>query len=545
MELLSCNLLPFNLVDSPEFHRFVSLLDKNINLKSRVTYSRYTEKFSQAILLEVTKLIKEYTDASVAITADIWTSRRQDSYLSLSCHFIDKLFRIHRWTPAVALFNESHTGENIQMALERLVESKLGITLDSLPLFATTDNAANMLKGIRLSMLEVYGCVCHWQQLAILDTFKEFQGEEEYYTLQDVSDKCKELASHIHHGTVGKMLLEAECEKTGHASNVIHQANDTRWDTRHLNMSDVVYHEQCLLSLAAKGKLRIKKKGEPAYSLVPSPEEFRMIKGGIMVLQHCKTFTKIMEQEKVATLPLVTQSLYDMEQEMKRLVTNKDTDEVAREFCEALMQNLFSKRFPNYGTDNELNSFGNYLNPSCQGVHLKVVNKFESTKIKLEEKLEEWKKEESESEKENTQSSRESDTEDSPMKLSPTELLKKKMNEKAKTVANKGRRSAVFSTPQSALQKEMQSYEALPGAEQGVDQLNWWRLHQEQLPLLASIVRVVFAVQAASSKSERIFSAAGRVVTPLRSRLDPEKVEDQLMIKLNIELLKEMGRWKN
>ena len=103
----------------------------------------------------------------------------------------------------------------------------------------------------------------------------------------------------------------------------------------------------------------------------------------------------------------------------------------------------------------------------------------------------------------------------------------------------------MFSTAQSALQKEMQSYEALPGAEQGVDQLNWWRLHQEQLPLLASIVRVVFAVQAASSKSERIFSAAGRVVTPLRSRLDPEKVEDQLMIKLNIELLKEVGIWKN
>ena len=143
-----------------------------------------------------------------------------------------------------------------------------------------------------------------------------------------------------------------------------------------------------------------------------------MIKGGIMVFQHCKTFTKIMEQEKVATLPLVTQSLYDMEQEMKRLVTNKDTDEVAREFCEALMQNLFSKRFPNYGTDNELNSFGNYMNPSCQGVHLKVINKFKSTKIKLEEELEK----KSKSENKNTQSSRESDSEDSPKKVSPTEL---------------------------------------------------------------------------------------------------------------------------
>ena len=180
-------MLSFNLVDSPEFHAFVKLLDRNINLKSRRTYSRYTEKYSEEILQEVLKLIKEYTDAGVSVTADIWTSRRQDSYLSLSCHFIDKLFRIHRWTPAVALFNQSHTGENIQLALENLVENKLGIALDSLPLFATTDNAANMLRGVRLSMLEVYGCVCHWQQLAILDTFKEFRSEEVYYTMEDIS----------------------------------------------------------------------------------------------------------------------------------------------------------------------------------------------------------------------------------------------------------------------------------------------------------------------------------------------------------------------
>jgi hypothetical protein len=43
-ELLSCNLLSFNLVDSPEFHAFVKLLDRNINVKSRRTYSIYSEK---------------------------------------------------------------------------------------------------------------------------------------------------------------------------------------------------------------------------------------------------------------------------------------------------------------------------------------------------------------------------------------------------------------------------------------------------------------------------------------------------------------------
>ena len=540
VELLSCNMLSFNLVDSPEFHKFVNLLDKNINLKSRYTYSRYTDTCSKDILKEVTKLIKELTDASVAVTADIWTSRRQDSYLSLTCHFIDKLFRIHRWTPAVALFNESHTGENIQVALEKLVEEKLGINMDDMPLFATTDNAANMLKGIKLSMLDVYGCVCHWQQLAILDTFKEFKGEDEYYTMEDVSIKCKELASHIHHGTVGKMLLEKECEKTGHTCKTIHQANETRWDSRHLNMSDVLYHEQCLQSLAAQGKLRVKKKGEPAYSLVPTPEEFRMMKGGVMVLQHCKTFTKIMEQEKVPTIPLVTQTLYDMEQDMKALVEYDDTDEVARDFCSLLMAKLFSERFPKYGTGNELNAFGNYLNPCCQGIHLKLVNKFDETKVKMEKRLDDWNKTNLEDTNEVTTESEETSE---AKKLSPTELLRKQMEEKQQGKRKAGR-SAVFDAPETALEKEMKRYEALPGADLGVDQLAWWKTNQDQFPLLAYLVRVVFAVQAASSKSERVFSAAGNILTPMRSRLDPEKLEDLIIIKLNVKLLKEMGKWK-
>ena len=54
----------------------------------------------------------------------------------------------------------------------------------------------------------------------------------------------------------------------------IHQANDGRWDSRFQNMKDVLYHEECLLNLAAKGKLRVKKKGEQPRSLVPTPEAF-------------------------------------------------------------------------------------------------------------------------------------------------------------------------------------------------------------------------------------------------------------------------------
>ena len=90
----------------------------------------------------------------------------------------------------------------------------------------------------------------------------------------------------------------------------------------------------------------------------------------------------------------------------------------------------------------------------------------------------------------------------------------------------------------------MHQYELLPYAPSFVDQLERWKNHQEQFPLLSHLVRIVFTVPAASSKSERVFSAAGNVVTAKRASLNPEKVEDLVIVKCNLSLLKGMGMRK-
>ena len=85
------------------------------------------------------------------------------------------------------------------------------------------------------------------------------------------------------------------------------------------------------------------------------------------------------------------------------------------------------------------------------------------------------------------------------------------------------------------------SFQLLPDELSSVDQLEWWRHHEAQFPLLSKIVKVVFPIPAASSKSERVFSVAGNVVTPKRARLNPEKGEDLVVVKCNLRLLKGMG----
>jgi hypothetical protein len=96
LELLACRYVPFELVDSPEFKAFVTELDKSINLKSARTYSRQLEKYSQEVLEDVKKAVNKFCTVSAAITTDLWTSRVRDSYISITLHFVDEMFRLHR-----------------------------------------------------------------------------------------------------------------------------------------------------------------------------------------------------------------------------------------------------------------------------------------------------------------------------------------------------------------------------------------------------------------------------------------------------------------
>ena len=100
--------------------------------------------------------------------------------------------------------------------------------------------------------------------------------------------------------------------------------------------------------------------------------------------------------------------------------------------------------------------------------------------------------------------------------------------------------SEIFLISQSKFEREYSSYELLPNADSGIDQLLWWKDHQQQFPLLSYLARVVFAVPAASSKSEQVFSVAGNIVTLIkRASLNPEKVEQLIVIKCNMQLLRQ------
>ena len=302
--------------------------------------------------------------------------------------------------------------------------------------------------------------------------------------MQAASETCKRLASHLHKSNIGKMLLEEECKESEHFPKVIPQSMDVRWDSKYSNMDGVLYHQDCLLRLARKGKLKVKR-DKQVVSLVPTMEEFDLIETAVKVLKVCQVTTKIFEQEAVPTLPLVVERLYNMDSLLKEL--QEGENQQVSSFCDVLRENLSAdNRFPNFGMENELNCMANYLNPRLRGCHLRLDRgKFEETKRGLVLKFSEWglakllvQEEEMDiNEGEQAQVVK---------KLNPTELLKQQLRQ------NVPRDSAVFEEPSTAFEEEMGKYEANDAdAPENTDVLQWWKHHAKEYPRYKDIYLIL------------------------------------------------------
>jgi len=66
-----------------------------------------------------------------------------------------------------------------------------------------------------------------------------------------------------------------------------------------------------------------------------------------------------------------------------------------------------------------------------------------------------------------------------------------------------------------------------------LDILEYWKTQEEQLPLLAKVARRFFAMPVSSASSERLFSAAGNVITSARTLLNTERAEQLIYIHEN------------
>ena len=144
-EMIAVDNEPFTLVDHAGFSRLLLLLEPRYKLPSERYFS---ETLIPAIYQKVSDKVKALLSSTdhVSVTTDVWSSVAQDSYISLTCHYISSDFKHHHVCLNAAPFNDRHTGEHISAMINNCLQSwnladKLHVVVH--------DNGSNFVAGLR------------------------------------------------------------------------------------------------------------------------------------------------------------------------------------------------------------------------------------------------------------------------------------------------------------------------------------------------------------------------------------------------------------
>jgi len=173
----------------------ISALDVRFNLPTRQTISSHIQRIYEQERIKLQKFFENF-DRKVAITTDAWTACTNQSYLSVTLHWIDDNWCLQRILLDLIPLHERHTGVSLaKNIIEQIEHFSLGTQVLSL----TADNASNMnVCGRHLaSLFESHHenmtfcrlrCAAHILNLAVSKGIS---------VIDESIKKAREFASHI------------------------------------------------------------------------------------------------------------------------------------------------------------------------------------------------------------------------------------------------------------------------------------------------------------------------------------------------------------
>lgn len=159
---------PFSIVGDIGFSRLMLNMEPRYQIPNRRYFSE--KVIPQLYASAKTKLLNLLTNmrngSKVSLTTDMWSNANNDSFISLSAHCASNSFKRFSVSLAIHTFPGNHTSNAICQTLkEILLEWSLK---DSDVHLVVSDNAANIINGLKLANLPRAACFIHTLQLCIV-----------------------------------------------------------------------------------------------------------------------------------------------------------------------------------------------------------------------------------------------------------------------------------------------------------------------------------------------------------------------------------------
>lgn len=492
-EMIALDYQPFSLVDDVGFSRLIGALEPRYVMPSR----RYITETIMPKLYENCKKGVEGQLKGVphfSFTSDLWsTTVSVNSLMSLTAHWVTENFVRKRAILHAQSFEGSHTGEQIQRKLQKML-TQWGIQEHQVHM-VLRDNGTNMVKALNNAGLPHYGCFAHTLQLVIND------GVLSQRAVNDLLASCRRIVGHYSHSCLAYSRLREIQQNLGLPQHRLIQDEPTRWNSSLYMMNRILEQKMAIAVYATEKSViqltshQLDLAAKVVAALSPIEEVTKSISADAAAISVIIPFVKLLSK-----------------------TLNDHQDDRGIRTMKSEMDLSLKRRFEEI-EDNEKLTVATLVDPRFKDKFFSgpaVVEKVKKLVRDLIKSVEE--------------SSHHSEEEP------PAEKRPCPESGIWKTFSDILEEAGANVSDSSNLQ-ELDTFLAEPLIKFGRESCySWWASNHCRFPSLAKIARQYLSAPATSVASERLFSGAGDVYDEKRSRLTPENAEMLLFIKNNFDL---------
>ncbi|XP_052432606.1 E3 SUMO-protein ligase ZBED1-like [Carassius gibelio] len=510
---LAKEMVSFNTVEKPSFKAMLHTFDKQYELPGRKYFSKTA---IPNLFNEVrSNIMKGLGDVEyLALTTDMWSSCNMMPYMSVTAHYINKEWTLQSKCLQTCFMPESHTADNLEEALReaindwKLQEKQIACI--------TTDNGANIVAAIRQLKWPWLSCFGHNLNLAINNSLAQQRASTDR-----AFGVCRAVNTAFSHSWLRRRELQkAQVEMKLPEHSLITDCA-TRWGSKQQMVERILEQEQAIKRVLTQDKSR-----RPLPQL--TWQDMTVLESVNNALKPVADFTDILSGENYVTVSSLLPMLAHLEGVLEESV---DDSKLTADLKRVILEQMEGR----YGDDTiqRMMRKATLLDPRYRGDHMKPPE-LHSTKSEI---MEETVREIDLSLPRPTPGpSHAGEDVEEPDAGVATVPKKKKWSLGSLLAKRAATAAAAKPTDEQKVESEMTIYlqeMAIDGEE---DPLTWWKTNEKRFPFMARLARKYLCICATSTPSERVFSTAGSVVTPIRSLLKPDKVNMLVFLARNIEI---------
>lgn len=198
----------------------MSIVEPNYIICKKGAIKQRLKGFKSSVEVQIKKELKDAR--SVSCTSDYWSSIAQESYITVTAHFIDDQWCPKSYTLTTHKLDDRHTASNLSSQLE-ITFNKWEI--DQKIMAVVTDNAKNVLNAVNLlnniTEKDDLTCAAHTLQLAVNNGLK-------YDKIDSLIHLCSKIVCHFKHSNLASQYLKDKQDQLGLPTESLIQSCKTR-----------------------------------------------------------------------------------------------------------------------------------------------------------------------------------------------------------------------------------------------------------------------------------------------------------------------------